>query len=315
MASLCRRALPRGFTLVELLVVIAIVGILIALLLPAVQSAREAARRTTCANNLKQIGLALHNYHDTFRRFPFGWDDRGSGWTLHILPFAELGTIYDTIHFQEDGPGNWSSGSANQAACETVIPMFRCPTMPIAEHFDYNGIARRVPASYRGNAGSEASSDNASTIVIPGSRSLEELRQNGMFYGCSRVRLDDVRDGTSNTILVGESYTDPEFVKDGQGMDFWYIGSPQADPYHCGSGSGGTEFSEFVGTTLAPMNAYLKHPGTHGCLMELSFGSYHSGGAQFVIGDGNVRFIVDTIDPAIYRGLGSRDGGEIVSKF
>jgi prepilin-type N-terminal cleavage/methylation domain-containing protein len=215
-----------GFTLVELLVVIAIIGILVALLLPAIQAAREAARRTQCSNHMKQIGLALHNYHESFQKFPYGWDNRGVGWTLHLLPFLELNSIYSTIHFQESGPGNWDSGSENQVACETVIPVYRCPTLPLAEHMDYNGIARRVPASYRGCAGSEASSDDTSTIVIPGSKSLENLKQNGTFYACSSVRFPDVSDGTSNTIFVGESLTDPEFVKDGQGMDFWYIGSP-----------------------------------------------------------------------------------------
>ena len=305
----------KGFTLVELLVVIAIVGILIALLLPAVQAAREAARRSQCSNNLKQIGIALHNYHDTFKKFPYGWGNRGTGWSLHILPFAELGAIYDTIHFQESGPGNWDSGSENQVACETVLSIFRCPSLAIEHHMNYNGIALRVPASYRGNAGSEASSDDTSTIVIPGSKALENIHQDGIFYACSRVSFRDITDGTSNTILVGESRTDPDFVKDGQGMDFWYIGSPQADPCRCDGGTGGTEFSEFVGTTLPPLNAFVKHPSLHGRLMELSFGSYHAGGAQFVMGDGNVRFIADTIDSDTYLGLGSRNGGEVVSGF
>ncbi len=304
-----------GFTLVELLVVIAIIGILVALLLPAIQAARESARRTQCANNLKQIGLALHNYHESFQKFPYGWDNRGVGWTLHLLPFAELGSIYSTIHFQESGPGNWDSGSENQMACETVIPVYRCPSMPLEEHLDYNGIAQRVPASYRGCSGSKSSSDDASTIAIPGSISLEHLKQNGMFYACSSVRFPDISDGTSNTIFVGESRTDPAFSKDGQGMDFWYIGSPQADPCACNGGTGGTEFSEFVGSTLAPMNAFLKRPDVSGHLMELSFGSYHTSGVDFLMGDGNVRFISDSIDSTVYLGLGSILGGEPVSGF
>jgi prepilin-type N-terminal cleavage/methylation domain-containing protein/prepilin-type processing-associated H-X9-DG protein len=304
-----------GFTLVELLVVIAIIGILVALLLPAVQAAREAARRTQCSNNMKQIGVALHNYHDSFQKFPYGWDNRGVGWTLHLLPFLELNSIYSTIHFQESGPGNWDSGSENQLACETVIPVYRCPTLPLPEHMDYNNIARRVPASYRGCAGSEASSDDTSTIVISGSKSLENIKQNGTFYACSSVRFPDISDGTSNTIVVGESRTDPEFVKDGQGMDFWYIGSPQADPCACNGGTGGTEFSEFVGSTLAPMNAFLTRPDVSGRLMELSFGSYHAGGAMFLMGDGNVRFLADSMDATVYLGLGSIRGKEPVSGF
>jgi prepilin-type N-terminal cleavage/methylation domain-containing protein len=304
-----------GFTLVELLVVIAIIGILVALLLPAVQAARESARRTQCSNNMKQIGLALHNYHESFQKFPYGWDNRGVGWTLHLLPFVELNSIYSTIHFQESGPGNWDSGSENQVACETVIPVYRCPSMPLDEHVDYNGIAGRVPGSYRGCSGSQSSSDDASTIVIPGSTSLENIKQNGVFYACSSVRFPDVSDGTSNTIFVGESRTDPDFSKDGQGMDFWYIGSPQADPCACDGGTGGTEFTEFVGSTLAPMNAVQKRPEISGVLMELGFGSYHVSGAQFLMGDGNVRFIPDTIDSTVYLGLGSVNGSEVVSGF
>ncbi|GAB6166205.1 DUF1559 domain-containing protein [Thermostilla marina] len=314
MRKRCRRVLG-GFTLVELLVVIAIIGILIGLLLPAVQAAREAARRAQCANNLKQIGLAMHNYHDAFGRFPYGWGNRGTGWSLHILPFIELKSIYDTIHFQESGPGNWNSGSENQVACETIIPVYRCPSMPIEDHFDNSGIDRRVPCSYRGNAGSTASSDDTSTIVIPGTKSLENLDQDGYFYACSSVRFGDVTDGTSNTIMIGESRTDPTFVKDGQGMDFWYIGSPQIDPCQCTGSSSGTEFSEFVGTTLAPINAFVNHPEIHGRLMELSFGSYHVGGAEFLMGDGTVRFIGDTIDGDTYQSLGSRNGNEVVTEF
>ena len=191
MKAAWKTGLKTGFTLVELLVVIAIIGILVALLLPAIQAARESARRTQCANNLKQIGVALHNYHDSFQKFPYGWDNRGVGWTLHLLPFVELNSIYSTIHFQESGPGNWDSGSENQVACETVIPVYRCPSMPLPEHVDYNGIANRVPASYRGSAGSESSSDDASTIAIPGSKSLEHLKQDGVFYACSSVRFPD----------------------------------------------------------------------------------------------------------------------------
>lgn len=98
-------------------------------------------------------------------------------------------------------------------------------------------------------------------------------------------------------------------------MDFWYIGSPQADPCRCTGSNNGTEFSEFVGTTLPPLNAFVNYPSLHGRLIELSFGSYHAGGAQFVMGDGNVRFIADTIDSDTYLALGSRNGGEVVSGF
>ena len=160
---------------------------------------------------------------------------------------------------------------------------------------------------------SESSSDDASTIVIPGSKSLEDTSQNGIFYACSSVRFRDITDGLANTFFVGESYTAPEFVKDGQAMDYWAIGSPQIDPCECDGGNGGTEFSEMVGSSAAMLNVYVKDPAMHGRLMELSFGSYHTGGVHMLLGDGAVRFISDEIDQTQYRALSTRDGSEVIS--
>ena len=155
--------MKRGFTLIELLVVIAIIAILVALLLPAVQQAREAARRTQCKNNLKQIGLALHNYHDTVNVFPWGFDERETLWTAMILPQIEQQNLYATLIWQENGPGNWNEpGSPNTAACATIIPAFRCPSMPLDPR-DNEGITGRVPVSYRGVAGALIASDDLST--------------------------------------------------------------------------------------------------------------------------------------------------------
>jgi prepilin-type N-terminal cleavage/methylation domain-containing protein len=307
---------PRGFTLIELLVVIAIIAILIALLVPAVQQAREAARRTQCRDHLKQLVLALHNYHEQARMFPFGWDTRGTSWGAMILPQIDQAPLYSTLIFQESGPGNWAAnGSPNEAAGGTFVAVFRCPSMAVPEHLDNEGIPGRVPAAYRGNAGSAASSDDASTIVIPGTASLEERDQDGVFYACSSVRFSDIRDGPSTTFLLGESATDPEFVKDGNAMDHWSMGSPQVDPCRCDGGTGGTEFSEFVGTTIVTMNARTRDPATHGRLMELSFGSYHEGGAHFGLGDGAVRFVSENIDMRVYRALSTRRGSELVEQF
>jgi len=304
-----------GFTLVELLVVIAIIGILVALLLPAVQAAREAARRMSCSNNLKQLGLALHNYHDTYKVFPYGWDNRGRLWSASILPQLEQAPLHDTLLTQESGPGNWSAnGSPNEAACGTQVSVYRCPSLPIAQSFNNSGIPNRAPASYRGNAGTEASSDDTSTIINPpGAKSLEMLGQNGLFEACRTYRLADIIDGTSNTVAFGESSTDPDFVKDGQGMDHWFIGSPQADPCRCDGGTGGTEFTEAVGTGVVPMNLRFNDPAAHGRLMEMSFGSYHPGGAMFTLADGSVQFIAETIDFAAYQARFSRNGGESFS--
>lgn len=302
-----------GFTLIELLVVIAIIAILIALLLPAVQQAREAARRASCKVNLRQMGEALHNYHDQFQVFPFGWNTHGTGWSAMILPQLEQQVLYTSIVFSESGAGNWGSGPSNERAAGTLIPVFRCPSMVQPEHVDNSGVPERVPVSYRGCGSSEVLSDDASTAPS-GSRSFEETRHDGVFFACSSVRIGGIRDGTSATIMVGESYTDVDFNQDNQSMDYWFLGSPQADPCRCDGGTGGTEFSEFVGSTAARLNARFIASAS-GYEKELSFGSYHAGGAHFGLADGSVRFISESVDQPLYRALGSRNGGEVVAEF
>jgi prepilin-type N-terminal cleavage/methylation domain-containing protein/prepilin-type processing-associated H-X9-DG protein len=304
----------RAFTLVELLVVIAIIGILVSLLLPAVQAAREAARRMSCSNNLKQIGLAMHNYESAIKKLPFGWNTHGTLWSAMILPYMEQTNLYSTLAFSE--AINWDAANNNRVACETVVPAFRCPSMPLPEHMNYNGIAGRVPTSYRVVGGTIVSSDDKSTRVGFGglsaaaTNSFEDVILDGSFYACSSTRFGDVLDGLSNTIFVGESHTDPAFVKDGQGMDFWTIGSPQVDPCNCKGGSGGTEASEAAGSMIVQINAQLRTPGISGELMEVAFGSYHTGGAMFLMGDGSVTFLSDSTDMIVYRAAGSRNGGE-----
>ncbi len=301
-----------GFTLVELLVVIAIIGILVGLLLPAVQAAREAARRMSCSNNVKQLALSLHNYESTHKKFPFGWNTHGTLWSAMILPYLEQNNLYTTLEFAENR--DWDTAATpNESAQAQVVAAFRCPSMPIAEHVTYNGIPDRVPISYRGNGGNEVTSDDTSTIHIAGTKSFEMVNLNGVFYGCSATRFGDMSDGTSHTVAIGESHTDPEFIKDGQGMDWWIIGSPQADPCDCKGGSGGTEFSEAAGSFYVPLNTQTLNPAAHGRLMELAFGSYHTGGAQFGLCDGSIHFISDSIDLKVYQNLGARNDGNPVS--
>ena len=309
------RSKLRGFTLVELLVVIAIIGILVGLLLPAVQAAREAARRMSCSNNLKQIGLAMHNYEGSHKKLPFGWNNHGTLWSAMILPFIEQNNLYNTLSFNESI--NWDANNKNRAACETVLSVYRCPSMPLPEHMNYNKISRRVPASYRVVGGALISSDDSSTRVgVSGlsasqTTSFETRTLDGTFYACSSTRFGDVSDGLSNTLFVGESHTDPAFSKDGQGMDFWAIGSPQVDPCNCKGGSGGTEASEAAGSMIVQINAQLRTPAINGRLMEIAFGSYHTGGAMFLVGDGSVTFLPDSLDMKVYRALATRSGGEV----
>ncbi len=308
-----------GFTLIELMVVIAIISLLVGLLLPVVQQAREAARRTQCRNNLKNIGLALHNYHDTHGAFPFGFDERESLWSAMILPQLDLSSMYNTLVFQESGPGQWNQNSANEFAACTLIPVYPCPSMAVPEHIDDvasgDVMEGRVPVSYRACSGSNGWSDAAATIppdAPPGSLALDSIELNGMFFGSSHVNLRDVTDGSSTTILVGESYTDPFFVKDGQAMDYWQLGAPETGTWIPG-GTGGSEFSEGLGSAGPRMNSRFDQLAP-GAVMEVSFGSYHEGGAMFGFADGSVRFLSENIDLEGYRALGTRAGQEVVSE-
>jgi len=190
--------------------------------------------------------------------------------------------------------------------------------MAVPEHVDNNGIPGRVPTSYRACAGSNIWSDDKSTLsrggaLVPaGAKSLEEVPLNGIFYGESETRMGEIIDGTSKTIMIGESYTDPTYVKDGQGMDFWLFGSPQTGGWRKG-GKGGTEYSEGLGSTGPRMNSRLD-PTIPGTIMEMSFGSYHPAGAIFGFADGSVRFLVEDMDYIAYQGMGSCKGRELVSE-
>ncbi len=313
-----RLSRSRGFTLVELLVVIAIIGVLVALLLPAVQSAREAARRVQCTSQMKNLGLALHNHHDARGRLPYGFNWLEALWSAPLLPYVEERALYDTLIWQEGGPGNWNAnGSPNEAACGTVVSVFRCPSMAVPLHVENQGIPGRVPASYRAWAGSNVWSDDVSTLARGGrlvpvdAAALEQHPLNGMFYGESATRLGEVIDGTSKTIMLGESYTDPAYIKDGQAMDYWLFGSPQTGGWRLGD-NGGTEYSEGLGSTAPRINSRLD-PTLPGTIMEMAFGSYHPGGAVFGFADASVRFLPDDIDWPVYQGMGSRHGGEMAT--
>ena len=319
MKNLDRR---KAFTLVELLVVIAIIGILVGLLLPAVQAAREAARRMQCGNNLKQLGLAMHNYHDVHKVFPHGFGVNQEFWSALILPQLEQNNLHRTLNWTNSAIVNsayatdWTNyNSPNRTACETVVTVFRCPSMAQEEHLDYNTIAKRVPVSYRGVAGAKVASDDASTrpagYNTAAFTALEQTGLDGMLFGASRVGFRDVTDGSSNTLMIGESYTDCDFAKDSQGMDYFAFFGPQMATWAPGKLTG-TEHSEGLGSAVVPINS-RKNPTVHGVLIEMSFGSYHTGGAMFSIGDGSVRFIPESIDLTIYQALATRAGGEVVN--
>ena len=300
-----------AFTLVELLVVIAIIGVLIALLLPAVQQAREAARRMQCSNNLKQIGLGLHNYHDTYLKLPAGYirdtaDTLPSyGWGTSILPFIEQGALYDAL-----SPGNpplkllYTSSATNEvkALLQTSIDGYRCPsdvspdinnlrTFAATNHFD---IATSNYVAYGGATGGPA---NTLTNAADGG---------GMFFGDSFLSFRDITDGTTNTLFVGE--------RDG------------------GPAAGGRNFRAAVwaGVGQRASAGYVYRTLAHGSFrinqdyaaanqsdnLGKGVSSLHPGGVQVLLGDGSVRFLQETINHNdTYQNLILRSDGEVLPNF
>lgn len=334
----------QGFTLVELLVVIAIIGILVSLLLPAVQAAREAARRMQCKNNLKQMGLAVHNYHDVYNTLPAGWNNIGFLWSGALLPYMEQQPLFSSLVFHENNGskttppnnGNWdttyikvndstpaSQLERNTIACGTLISTYVCPTFPHDRQKLNQSIPHRTQSSYLASAGTLAAVDTDNQLTQAGLTldperriSLWHPNQNGIFWGNSETRFESVLDGLSNTIFIGEVPTDSTAVKDGNANDHWIIGSPQADPFNGNANkvsTSGSEFSEAVGSAYSPLNTFFRFPETHGTLIQLSFGSYHAGGAQFLLGDGSVKFVPDQIDNNVYKGMFTRMEGEAVN--
>lgn len=264
-----------AFTLVELLVVIAIIGILVALLLPAVQAAREAARRSECTNNLKQLALASHNYHDTHKTFcPGQLMARGWGWSAMILPFMEQSTISDQIEY-----GQPMGAPVNIALVRTSIPSFLCPS---ASDVPDNGCPSEgggefqitnpgmAPANYVGNGGAFQNSFTA--LDNP-------KRMNGVFNRRVALKMKDIPDGTSNTALMGEM------------IHYNFMWDPRMYGNTRGNGTGhGTLACLRIGQRR------INPPDTASTVVKReAMGSDHPAGANFAFCDGSVHFISDTI--------------------
>jgi prepilin-type N-terminal cleavage/methylation domain-containing protein len=301
MAQRSRRT--RAFTLIELLVVIAIIAILVALLLPAVQQAREAARRTQCRNHLKQLGLALHNYHDLFGVLPMGYHwPLGTGWSYHLLPQLDQAPLYNSFTVGTPTSATtsfWRSG-APQAALGTHLAVFRCPssTAPAALS-NIDGIVRRVPSDYIGCASGVRTTDAGTGVSGIGPEKLD-----GTFFSISSIRLRDFIDGASNTAGVGEA------VSESGHCDHWYIGSDDLGRL---SVPNSDDASEFLGSLGVKLNLF--DPSALTDDVELSFKSRHVGGVQFLLMDGAVRFVSENIDAGVRQSLGTRAGGEVPGGF
>ena len=307
-SNFVRRCLPRNrvrfaFTLIELLVVIAIIAILIALLLPAVQQAREAARRTQCKNHLKQIGLALHNYHDAFGVFPMGYHwPLGTGWSYHLLPYLDQAPLYNSFTVGTPTTATtsiWRS-DAPQAALGVAIPVFRCPSSVSPDALaNIDGIARRVPAEYVGCASGLRTTDDANSANGLGPENLD-----GTFFRISSVRIRDFLDGSSNTVGIGEA------VHESGHCDHWSIGS---DDLGRNNTPDSDDASEFLGSLGVKLNLF--NPAALTDNVERSFKSRHTGGVHFLLMDGRVRFVSENIDEGVRKSLGTRAGGEVTGEF
>ncbi len=325
-----RKRLPlRAFTLVELLVVIAIIGILVALLLPAVQSAREAARRMQCQNNLKQIGLALHNYESQWRSLPWGakggW---GPSWTTDILYQIEQPALAEIVPYGEPGYATGVALESRQfrALANAVVPTYQCPSQPGPALFAQNNgqIEQRAICSYLGNAGSNAFSDN----YTPGPSSVAPCtdadtncgmdRSNGVFLAtnfCNRlsvtdvcdnqplripIKFADIEDGLSSTVAVAEAKFLPyEFC---DVCDHFSLYHTDFDDMN------GSDFSEALATLLYGIN--IEHGSND--VKEKSIGSYHVGGANVVMCDGSVHFLTESLNQRVRLAIGSRRGKEVL---
>ena len=331
----------RGFTLVELLVVIAIIGILVALLLPSVQQAREAARRMQCANKLKQLGLAAHNYasanNDKFPRLaePAGDFDVGNSWYVALLPYMEETAIFDQLDLTAHPWLAHSTATANKRIIDgTQFPAFVCPSSP---HPEFGNVERHTPGNGRPN---DAMSTRPQYIALSGAveddRAAPEPRflepDNDRCCACcggnaatgifsprgimapndESARIGSVKDGLSKTILLGETSV-PYFDALGEplqvyGRTGFLMGSDQFGQ------RGGTRYFHATSVRYRINTDSLELPGVHPNFgVNLPLASAHSGGVNVAVGEGAVLFLSEEMDMLVLKRLATKDDGGIAS--
>jgi len=292
-----------GFTLIELLVVIAIIAVLIALLLPAVQQAREAARRSQCKNNLKQLGLALHNYHGTHNTFPPGSMSVGNlfGAQVMLLPFLDQAPLYNQMNFRVN-----YNATQNLFALQIRVPGYYCPSFGNEMGTGSTTGTPCYALHYYGVMGAKGTAPGGATYTIVGTTTGAHggFATNGMLYQNSSTRFRDLTDGSSNTLIVGEISWDPTKIPGGYSNHHrgWIQGSG-------GTSGGNASYSaKNIGSKI-----HSQGYGGTGYFNDISFGSNHTGGCHFVLGDGHVRFVSENINFATYLAAASRANGESLS--
>ncbi|HUY31435.1 MAG TPA: DUF1559 domain-containing protein [Pirellulales bacterium] len=341
-----------GFTLVELLVVIAIIGILVALLLPAVQAAREAARRTQCTNNLKQIGIAMQNYHDIYNVFPFGKGAMYPGappfarWSAHamLLPYVEQAALYQSINFKfpPETPGMGPTPTTgfmpqyfspiNSIPCRSLVPGFLCPS-------DSNNDPGGWPGqnNYVGNQGTWLC--DRGDVVPPTATIAPTEVSHGVMYYLSKVNIASVRDGTSTTAFFSEKLkgngnpdprTDLFAVPAGSPANVlqWYQACLNTNPYTATPLTSKWGWSWCMGENCCTLYNHVALPNSFSYAgvpvpngdmtnmpMQVSASSYHPDGVNVCMGDGSVRYVNNLVTLFIWYALGSRDLKEAIADF